>query len=620
MTTDYIIVTFYIMWGLLVFSCICFFISGLDDTFFDIYYWIYSLWRYRYVPKRKSLTYEMLTKKPQKYIAIMVACWHEAGVIEEMLRYNVNIIDYKNYDIFVGVYPNDPHTIAAVQGIADLFPNVHCVIGENPGPTNKAKNLNVIYQAAVEYEKNAGYEFDIFVINDAEDIIHPYSLLLFNYLTPKNDMIQIPILPLEVPLHYFTHWTYNDEFCEIHTKDLVVREKIGGLVPSAGVGTAFSRRAIELLKKIRGGVPFSTYSVTEDYSTALELKLNGLREIFVLQYIYRPIWRKKWFFFGPFILQRKKECIATRAMFPLTYFASVRQKTRWILGIAFQEWIHTGWRGNLPTLYTLVHDRKSIFTHIINGLFFLQIPFWVAYWIFTNNVPDYPSLQDLLESNSWIFIFIGASSIFMLNRFIQRAIAVFRVYGFIPAILSGPLILYGNIINLHAVMRAYYFFLFSPQQRSTAIKWDKTDHTFPKHNELTLQKMKLGDLLIEKKLISQENLINALNEQNKTGEQIGSVLLRLGYISKSTLTKLLADQYHMKLIKQSEFKVLSHDYLPKISNYNYDRLLANKCYPYQIEGDHILMVIKGGFNEEKLLMLLSWIKPYKAKFAMLDLD
>lgn len=617
MTFDYIIVTFYIMWGLLVFTSVCFFISGLDDLFFDLYYWIYSFWRYAYVPEQRKLTYSILTKKEQKHVAIMVACWHEAGVIEEMLKYNVNMIDYTHYDIFVGVYPNDPKTVAAVQSIAELFPNVHCVIGEKPGPTNKASNLNSIYQAAIDYEKKTNDEFDIFVIHDSEDIIHPYSLLLYNYLTPKNDMIQIPILPLDIGYHNFTHWTYNAEFCELHTKDLVVREKIGGLVPSAGVGTAFSRRAIEVLKSVRGGIPFSTYSLTEDYSTALELKLSGLREIFVLQYIYRPIWRKKWFFFGPLIPHRQKECIATRAMFPLTYFTAVRQKTRWILGIAFQEWVHTGWRGDFPTLYTLVHDRKSIFTHIINGLFFIQIPFWTAYLIFTNNIPDYPTLQDLFDANPWIMIFIGTSSLFMINRFIQRAIAVFRVYGLVPAIMSLPLILYGNIINLHALLRAYYTFLFAPQTKSKPVAWDKTDHTFPKHDLLKIQKIKLGDLLLEHKLITQEHLINALNEQNKTGEQLGNVLLRLGYISKEALTNLLAMQYHMKIVKKAEITILPYEDLTRISKLNYDRLLSNHCFPIHIEDEQLSMVIEGNYNEEKLLTFIDWAKPYKCKFAML---
>ncbi len=78
-------------------------------------------------------------------------------------------------------------------------------------------------------------------------MIHQLSLKLYNYLIPRKDMIQLPVLPLEVNYFNFTHWVYNDEFAESHTKDIIVREAIHGLVPSAGVGTAFSRKAIEML-------------------------------------------------------------------------------------------------------------------------------------------------------------------------------------------------------------------------------------------------------------------------------------------------------------------------------------------------------------------------------------
>ena len=34
---------------------------------------------------------------PESNIAIMVACWNEAGVIDIMLKHNTLAIDYQNY-------------------------------------------------------------------------------------------------------------------------------------------------------------------------------------------------------------------------------------------------------------------------------------------------------------------------------------------------------------------------------------------------------------------------------------------------------------------------------------------------------------------------------------------
>src|SRR5206468_12349864 len=112
------------------------------------------------------------------------------------------------YDLFVGVYPNDPATIKAVSDTAKAIPHVQCVIGPDPGPTNKARNLDAIYIYIMEYEKKNNIKYEIFVMQDSEDIIHPLSFKLYNFLIPKKDMVQIPVFPLEVSLWHFTHWVY----------------------------------------------------------------------------------------------------------------------------------------------------------------------------------------------------------------------------------------------------------------------------------------------------------------------------------------------------------------------------------------------------------------------------
>lgn len=618
MGNEYLIFLYYIFWGLLVSSAISFLISGLDDLFFDLYYWTYYSWRLWILRHAKHLTYEDLIIPPEKRIAVMIPCWHEAGVIEVMLKHNVYAIDYEEYDLFVGVYKNDPNTVAAVESIALISPHVHIVLNSKPGPTTKADNLNVIYTHILEYEKLHHKHYDIFVLHDSEDIIHPLSFKLYNFLMPKNQMVQIPIFPIEIGLSNMTHWTYNSEFSEIHTKDIIVREKIGGLVPSAGVGTAFSRASMDALKSIRGGLPFSVNTLTEDYSTSLQIRLLGFREIFVLRYVYRTAWKKKYFFFGPPVAKRVKEFIATRALFPMTYMKAVRQKTRWILGISFQEWTNTGWSGNFSTIYTLIHDRKTIFTHLINGIFFILTPFWILYAFFTSDLPEYPTLQDLFEQHPWVWTLIIISSFLMLNRILQRAIAVWRVYGFIPALWSIPLILYGNIINLHALIRSYFSFIFSPKSKGGSIKWDKTDHSFPIQNPLIPFKLKLGDLLLQNNILTKKQLSTAINEQNRTGAQLGQVLLRLGYLDKHTLKQLLAKQYELKIVNKNEIVPLDIDMIPLLTQKQYDKLLAANCFPIQINGDTLTVAITDPSNEIVISRVLNWVQPYKPRFVLFE--
>ncbi|MBL7071968.1 MAG: Flp pilus assembly complex ATPase component TadA [Candidatus Omnitrophica bacterium] len=59
----------------------------------------------------------------------------------------------------------------------------------------------------------------------------------------------------------------------------------------------------------------------------------------------------------------------------------------------------------------------------------------------------------------------------------------------------------------------------------------------------------LGQALIDKKLISQQQLDAALKEQKKTGGFLGNVLVGLGYISQDGLLRVLAEQLGVEFVK-----------------------------------------------------------------------
>ena len=58
----------------------------------------------------KPLTEEDLAANPEKHVAIMVPAWQEEPVIARMLRHSLKVLNYTNYDIFVGTYSNDEGT------------------------------------------------------------------------------------------------------------------------------------------------------------------------------------------------------------------------------------------------------------------------------------------------------------------------------------------------------------------------------------------------------------------------------------------------------------------------------------------------------------------------------
>lgn len=256
------------------------FISGLDDFFIDVVYWVRRIKRklsvYRRYPR---MSYRELYKPDEKPLAIMVPAWNETGVIGNMAELAATTLDYENYHIFVGTYPNDPDTQRDVDEVCARFPNVHKVVCARPGPTSKADCLNNVLDAITQFERSANFAFAGFILHDAEDVISPMELRLFNYLVERKDLIQIPVYPFEREWTHFTSMTYIDEFSELHGKDVPVREALAGQVPSAGVGTCFSRRAVTALLADGDGIAFDVQSLTEDYDIGFRLKEKGMTEI-----------------------------------------------------------------------------------------------------------------------------------------------------------------------------------------------------------------------------------------------------------------------------------------------------------------------------------------------------
>ncbi len=63
----------------------------------------------------------------------------------------------------------------------------------------------------------------------------------------------------------------------------------------------------------------------------------------------------------------------------------------------------------------------------------------------------------------------------------------------------------------------------------------------------------LGQLFVEKGLLQNESLEHALAMQVETGGQLGEKLVELGYVSSTSLARLLAEQYGVELSLDTGF-------------------------------------------------------------------
>jgi adsorption protein B len=443
---------------LLLVTAVLIAMSGLDDLFIDLVFFGRTLWRRLTVYSRfPRATAESLRRPDPASIAIIVPAWDEADVIGQMLTNLLDRLDYPRYRVFVGVYPNDPASKAAVAAIADH--HVQIVICQRPGPTTKADCLNHLWEAVVAHEARAGERFRAIVLHDAEDVVHPQELWVYDALVPRFAMVQLPVLPLPDAGSRWISGHYADEFAESHAKDLVVREALGAALPSAGVATAIDRAYLGRIAAMAGGKPFDAACLTEDYELGHRLKALGGRAALV---------RLK--------SGNERVVVATREHFPATFDAALRQKTRWLIGISLAGWDRLGWPGGLADRYMLLRDRKALLTALLSVVGYAVALLVLADLILRATVPAAAALPPLAGKGLRALLWLNAG--LLLWRLAMRAAFTAHAYGPFEGMRAIPRTLASNIINAAAAWNAIrrYQQIVRGEAR---LNWDKTAHRYP---------------------------------------------------------------------------------------------------------------------------------------------
>ncbi len=516
--------------GLLIPLAFWVLLNSFDDLIIDIAAMISCIQRrFSADLNHRTPSEEQLDQVPPSAMAIFVALWHEHKVIQRMIDNNITKLRYPRCDFFVGVYPNDGLTIAAVREAAKRYPNVHISICPHNGPTSKADNLNWIYQRMLLYEAEHGVRFEIILTHDAEDLMDPDALRWINYYAQWSDMVQIPVLALPTPLRRLSHGVYCDEFAEFQFKDMPARQLLGGFIPSNGVGTGFSRRALEMLAQTYSNRIFESACLTEDYENGFRIKRLGLRQKFI------PIHF------------RHGRPIATREYFPQTFGLAIRQRTRWIMGITLQSWEYHSARETLAHLYWFWRDRKgliaNLLTPVINVLFILGAGTWT--WAHAAHHPWFLA-RDL---SRFYPIYKAGLAIQALQTAIRAACSA-RIYGWRFACAVPFRVLVANLINCVATGRAICAYTLAKIHRRT-LPWIKTEHAYPNRIALAPDRRRLGEILTGSHWITPEQLDAAL-ALRKPGQRLGEYLVANGLILEADLYAALSLQNHLPLGKPDE--------------------------------------------------------------------
>lgn len=162
--------------------------------------------------------------------------------------------------------------------------------------------------------------------------------------------------------------------------------------------------------------------------------------------------------------------IATAEFFPNTFWTSVKQRSRWIAGICFQNWKSHKWKGNLSTKYFLFRDRKSIFSFF--GAFLSNIVILYFLYAIIANLFHFTYAFSLVSHSSVLWYLMIANLLFMISRASHRFIFTFNWYGFKYAFFSFFRLILDTFINFFAIIRSIDVF----RKTKKKVVWDATSH------------------------------------------------------------------------------------------------------------------------------------------------
>ena len=443
---------------LAVFAAIGFLLGGLDDLVIDLIWIGRTTWRsatiYTHHPRADAAT--LAPPASPGRLAIFVAAWQEDAVIGGMVANALASLRHPDWRLYVGCYPNDPATIAAIERTAAGDSHVRIVVGNAPGPTTKAGCLNWIWQAMVADERTDGVPVKAVVLHDAEDIVHADELTLYDALIERFALVQIPVHPLIVPgvglSGALISGHYCGEFSEAHGKQVVVREAVGAAVPSAGVGCAIARDVLGTIAGASDG-PFDPESLTEDYELGLRIGAQGGRGAFVR-----------------LPAADGRGLVAVHACFPHTIHGAVRQKARWMTGIALAGWDRLGWSGGIAERWMRLRDRRAPLAAVVLAAGYAALVGWgflgLAVLLGGRAIP--------VQAPTALIV---ANSALLVWRIGMRGAITGRSHGWRMGLLAPVHMLIGNIVAMMAAARAIG--LYVALVRHGRLRWEKTAHVFP---------------------------------------------------------------------------------------------------------------------------------------------
>ena len=113
-------------------------------------------------------------------------------------------------------------------------------------------------------------------------------------------------------------------------------------------------------------------------------------------------------------------------------------------------------------------------------------------------------------------------------------------------------------------------------------------------NIAKLTKKRLGEILVSEGLVNDEQIQEALKKQSESGELLGEILVRLGYVTESDIARTIATQFSLPYIDASRYSIAKEivDLVPV------DSMTENQFVPLDRIGKTLIIAVSGLLNEK----------------------
>ena len=455
---------------LLLFAGFFFLIGALDELAVDIVWgWLRLTGRARAFtfPRAQACEHQLAGRA-----AVFIPTWQEDRVISDTIAHALAAWKQTDLRLFVGCYGNDAATVEAAMRGTGLDPRVRLVVHDNAGPTTKADCLNRLYRAMEDDERRTGIRFRMVLLHDAEDMVDSAALGLLDQAMDGADFVQLPVLPVPQRDSRWVGSHYCEEFAEAHGKTLVVRDALTASLPAAGVGCVFGRDMLERVGmghwgEAQASGPFSVESLTEDYELGLKVAELGGQSRFLR------------------VRDEHGRLVATRAYFPGRIDSAVRQKSRWVHGIALQGWERLGWTGGPGEFWMRLRDRRGLLSALVllSGYALLVLAVISA-------VLSLFGQETTWHDDRVVLLLVYANLASFVWRAMMRFAFTAREYGAAEGARSVLRIPVSNIIAILAARRALSAYLRT--LAGSPVTWEKTDHDAHPVREQAMPELKVA--------------------------------------------------------------------------------------------------------------------------------